>query len=192
MGETVKEGILRVVAAHPGIRLADLARRLGKRYQHVRQEVRDLAGRGRVALRREDYLRVYPAATQRLRLPRHAGGDDEDAVKERIRRFLESEGWRVRVRYGRAQGPDVVATRGRRTWIIEVKGMATRRPMFNNYFLAALGSLMQRMRDPGACYSVAFPDHPVYRRLWVGLPETVKRRLGVSAVFVGERIEVVR
>jgi hypothetical protein len=53
-----------------------------------------------------------------------------------------------------------------------------------NYFLAALGELLQRMDDTNARYSVAMPDLPQFRGLWERLPKLAKQRLGITALFV--------
>jgi len=185
---TVKERIKVVVEKSPGIRLSDLARKLGKQYQHVRQEVRDMANRGEVRLEKTDFYRVYPTEVQAKALL----SSSEAAIKARIARFLEDHDWEVTVRFGKTPGADIMAKRGKQTWLIEVKGMPTRRQMFNNYFLAALGTILQRMRQPKAHYSIAFPDHPVFRRLWAELPQLAKNALHLSALFVGDRIEEVR
>ena len=62
-----------------------------------------------------------------------------------------------------------------------------------NDFLGVLGRLLQQMSDPQAKYSVALPDLPRFRRLWIRLPELAKRRTGFSALFVDDagRVEEV-
>jgi hypothetical protein len=62
-----------------------------------------------------------------------------------------------------------------------------------NYFLGALGELLQRMNDPNAKYSVAFPNLEQFRRLWARLPRLAKERTVISCMFVradGEVTEV--
>jgi hypothetical protein len=39
-----------------------------------------------------------------------------------------------------------------------------------NYFLGALGEILQRMEDPTAKYSIALPDLQQFRNLWKKLP----------------------
>jgi hypothetical protein len=58
-------------------------------------------------------------------------------------------------------------------WIIEVKGCGSRNPMRHNFFLMVLGELLQRMDDPKAKYSIAFPNMKQYRGLWDRLPRIV-------------------
>lgn len=101
-----------------------------------------------------------------------------------MRANLIRGGWTVAVAMGRERGADVIATRGGERWIIECKGSGSLPPMDNNYFIGALGELLQRMTDDAARYSVAFPDQPKFRRLWSELPEHPKRSLGLSCLFV--------
>ena len=53
-----------------------------------------------------------------------------------------------------------------------------------NYFLRALGELLQRMNDPDARYGLAFPDNRQYRGLVDRLPKLAKQRLGLVVYFV--------
>ena len=53
-----------------------------------------------------------------------------------------------------------------------------------NYFLGALGELLQRMDKPEAMYSIAFPDMQQFRRLWERLPALARERMQISALFV--------
>ncbi len=60
----------------------------------------------------------------------------------------------------------------------------SRQPMRVNYFLAILGETLERMDDPGACYSISLPDLAQFRGLWERLPELAKERTKVTALFV--------
>lgn len=108
----------------------------------------------------------------------------EDDVKAAIAKMLESTGWAVEVAWGRTRGIDIAATRGGERWVIECKGTGSSPPMQNNFFLGAVGELLQRMHHVHTKHSVAFPDVKKYRRLWSELPATVKERLQVTALFV--------
>lgn len=94
----------------------------------------------------------------------------EDEVKRRLAAWLEKDGWSVEVASGKARGPDIRATRGEGQWIIEAKGCGSRQQMRVNYFIGALGELLQRMDVDGARYSLAFPDMKQFRGLWDRLP----------------------
>jgi len=117
-------------------------------------------------------------------------GIAEDEVKLLIGRWLERGGWEISIAAGREPGPDILARQGSRSWTIEVKGSGSRSQMRVNYFLSALGQILQRMNSDKTRYSVAFPDMPQYRRLWQRLPREAKRRTGISALFVGAGGEV--
>ncbi len=108
----------------------------------------------------------------------------EDGVKRASQLWLEESGWQVSVIWGRGRGIDVIATKDGRRWVIEAKGCGSLDPMRVNYFLAILGELLQRMDDPDARYSIALPDLKQFRRLWQRLPDLVKSRTTISALFV--------
>lgn len=127
-------------------------------------------------------------SSSRKLVPRSTNGEtnslSEDATKQLLSAWLEKENWAVQIAWGKSRGIDVVATRGLERWIIEVKGCGSLQPMRLNYFLAVLGELLQRMSDPSAQHSIAFPDIAQFRGLWQRLPELVKARLGITALFV--------
>jgi|GEM_PF-1094524 hypothetical protein len=116
----------------------------------------------------------------------------EDSVKRHIRDWLSEDGWRVEVKWGKERGIDIFACKNDICWIIEAKGIGKYQPMRVNYFLGALAELMQRMSNPHALYSVAFPDISQYRRLWDRLPSLAKERTGVSALFVSDTGKITR
>jgi hypothetical protein len=108
----------------------------------------------------------------------------EDSLKQILKIWLEGQGWQVEVKWGRAHGVDIEATRAQERWSIEVKGCGSRPEMRVNYFLMILGETLQRMDDPNRRYSIALPDHPQFRKLWNRLPALAKARTGISALFV--------
>jgi len=115
----------------------------------------------------------------------------EDDVKQFLEKWLIGEGWQVQVAWGHAPGIDIVACRGTRRWVIEVKGSGSLNAMRVNYFLGVIGETLQRMDDPDASYSIAFPDIQQFRRLWERLPAIAKNRTGISALFVDKNGSVV-
>lgn len=116
----------------------------------------------------------------------------EDEIKEVVESWLKADGWETKVAWGKAQGIDIDARRGLERWIIEVKGPGSRQPMRVNYFISILGETLQRMSDPTARYSIAFPDLPQYRNLWSRLPDLAKSRTGISIIFVSKSCQLVR
>lgn len=84
------------------------------------------------------------------------------------------EGWHSQVAWGNPRGIDIDARRDSEQWIIEVKGPGARQPMGVNYFIGIFGETLLRMDDPGAKYSIAFPDFPKHRGLWDRLPGLAK------------------
>jgi len=108
----------------------------------------------------------------------------EDDLKRGLELWLNANGWRVSVKWGMAHGIDIEASRLGKRWVIETKGCGSRSAMRANYFLAVLGETLQRMNDPTARYSVAFPDMAQFRKLWNQLPPLAKARSKISALFV--------
>lgn len=109
----------------------------------------------------------------------------EDEVKEAVRRWLTGQGFTVEVAFGRQRGIDVEAKHpdGRR-WVIEAKAAVTSDQQQGNYFLGALGELLQRMDDPDAIYALALPSNRRYRGLVRRLPRLAKQRLGLVVIWV--------
>lgn len=85
----------------------------------------------------------------------------EDEVKEAVRRWLTSQGFAVTVALGHERGIDIDARHpdGRR-WIIEAKGEVASDQQQGNYFLGALGELLQRMDDLNATYGLGIAEQP--------------------------------
>lgn len=144
----------------------ELAARLGVIRQHVNQVsrrlerqgliVRQQGWRGKIVNRRTNAPAPEP------RPPRSASTGDlitEDEVKQAMKEHLEVKGYRVDVRWGKERGIDIVADGPDGRLIIEAKGDAPTPQMQGNYFLGALGELLQRMSDPDATYGIALPDN---------------------------------
>src|SRR5690606_14908871 len=87
----------------------------------------------------------------------------EDAAKEILKAWLESNGWECKVAWGKERGIDIDAVRQSERWIIEVKGIGSRPEMRVNYFIGMLGETLQRMSNPEAKYSIAVPDVAQFR-----------------------------
>jgi hypothetical protein len=115
----------------------------------------------------------------------------EDEVKAAVGGYLMSFGAHVHVAWGHERGVDIEAR-----WVvegtgqvcerqlIEAKGEASLQPQQVNYFLGALGELVQRFEDPDASYGLALPDNPQYRRLVERLPLHARRCLKLTVYFV--------
>lgn len=84
--------------------------------------------------------------------------------------YLEAAGFRVTVAWGRQRGVDIRAESGAEVMLLEAKGSAVNPPQQVNYFLGALGELLQRMSDRAATYGLALPDSQQYRGLAARLP----------------------
>lgn len=122
------------------------------------------------------------AGPPRMRKPDHLMA--EDTVKRFLYAHLLAEGYSGDVAWAHAPGIDidVVGPGGR--LIIEAKGEAASNQQQHNYFLGALGELVQRMSDDSARYGLAFPDHRQYRGLAKRLPSLVWQRLQLVVYLV--------
>jgi len=109
----------------------------------------------------------------------------EDEVKEAVRRWLTGQGFTVSVAMGHERGIDIDARHpdGRR-WIIEAKAEVASDQQQGNYFLGALGELLQRMDDQNATYALPLPSNRRYRSLVRRVPPLAKRRLGLVLIWV--------
>jgi hypothetical protein len=175
----------------------DLGRRLGVARQAVNQTCRRLARLGLITREvgldgklvnrldsgtaKTQVVPTPPALTTTGPAPSLLS---EDEVKRAVKDHLEALGYIVTVAWGRAPGADIDACHPGRRIIIEAKAAVALAPQQANYFLGALGELLQRMEDPDARYGLALPDNRQYRNLVGRLPELAKQRLGLVIFFV--------
>jgi hypothetical protein len=108
----------------------------------------------------------------------------EDEVKQGAKEFLEAQGFLVTIAWGRERGIDIEAVSATDILLLEAKGSAQNPPQQVNYFLGALGELLQRMTEPDAAYGLALPDSSQYRGLVGRLPPLVWDRLRFTVLFV--------
>lgn len=174
----------------------ELAARLGARRQSVNQVTRRLTTEGRI----RRYLRPDGKLTNALQgdgpiaesaatqPPPGSPGNEvlaEDEVKSAVRDYLDALGYTVTVAWGRTRGIDIEATHLTKSrQVIEAKGEATSDQQQGNYFLGALGELLQRMSDPDATYALALPDNRRYRGLVQRLPALARQRLALRVYWV--------
>lgn len=119
--------------------------------------------------------------------PAHVGAVllSEDEVKGAVRDWLANQGFTVTVAMGHERGIDIDARHpdGRR-WVVEAKAGVASDQQQGNYFLGALGELLQRMDDPVATYALALPNNRRYRGLIHRLPRLAKQRLNLHVLWV--------
>lgn len=129
---------------------------------------------------------VTLAGDQAVRQFVYAGEVDltEDQVKQAVEGALRQESWNVDTRWGRAHGIDIEARRGAERLVLEAKGEGSRPAMRVNFFLGALGELLQRMDSPAACYGLALPAHRQFAGLVSRLPAWVRARLNLRFYLV--------
>lgn len=109
----------------------------------------------------------------------------EDDVKRAVRDHLTQQGWTVsEPAWGQKTGIDIQAVMQNRVLVVEAKGEARSDQQMGNYFLSALGELIQRMDSPDKEYALAFPEHRRYLNMVARLPLWVKRHLRLQFFFV--------
>jgi len=114
-------------------------------------------------------------------------GMTEDEVKAAMKSTLEGCGYEVHVKWGKKSGSDILAVIGGRRLVIETKREGAYRQMLGNYFLNALGEILQRMSDTSASYGIALPAHASYVELVLKLPKRVREALQLDFYFVRSR-----
>jgi len=203
---TLADRIIKLLEHNPGLTDREITDSLNGHsapQQPVNQQSHSLKAKGIITRRnRSDGLignYLTTQATSQVFIPKvepaHSSSNDnmsEDEVKRMLEKWLVSNGWQVRVAWGHQQGSDIEAHQGNKHWIIEVKGCGSRQAMRVNYFLGAIGELLQRMDKPEASYSLAFPDMQQFRGLWNRLPALAKNRTGISALFVDANGSVIQ
>jgi len=189
----------RIIGALRSAALDDdqLATQLGVVRQQINQTCRGLEKRGLVTrgmgpsgkiVNRLSGSSMAPLPSAPGRAPRTRpatlGALAEDEVKAAIRDRFEAQGFTVAVAWGRIRGIDIEARRGDERWAIEAKGEAPTDQMGGNYFLNALGELLQRMSDERAHYAIALPENRRNLGLVERFPDLARRRLGLTVFFV--------
>jgi hypothetical protein len=196
----LNEEIIQVIHKTPGLTDRELTNALrGSRasQQPINQAARKLEQKGcLIRKRRQDNLiGNYPSGTyvdpSTQTIPSDIINHDvdalsEDGIKKVLDSWLRADGWETKIAWGNKQGIDIDARRGSERWIIEAKGPGSRQPMRVNYFIGILGETLQRMSEPKARYSIAFPDIEQYRRLWERLPKLAKSRTRISMILVSK------
>jgi hypothetical protein len=117
---------------------------------------------------------------------RPASALTEDEVKQGAKEYLEAAGFSVTVAWGHQRGVDISAVSDSETLFLEAKGSAQNPPQQVNYFIGALGELLQRMSDPAASYGLALPDNSQYRGLVGRLPALTWKRLRFTVIFISK------
>jgi len=111
-------------------------------------------------------------------------GMTEDEVKAAMKSTLEGLAYEVHIKWGQKSGSDILAVLGERRLVIEAKGEGSYRQMLGNYFLNALGEILQRMSDNLTSYAITLPAHPSYIELVLKLPKRVREVLQLDFYFV--------
>lgn len=189
--------ILSVLGSEGSLDDDELAARVGVRRQSINQVTRRLAAEGRIRRFRGPEGKLVNAVQDGVQPPQQAfepshlaprdldGPLSEDDVKAAVGDYLRARGYSVTVAWGRARGIDIEAahpTENRQ--VIEAKGAVDSDQQQGNYFLGALGELLQRMSDPEAIYALALPDNRRYRGLVRRLPVLARERLSLRVYWV--------
>lgn len=177
-----------------GVPLDDdqLAARLGVVRQMVNQTARRLSQQGRLTRHAAAGAKITnllstteaPLPLPPAPKPSPSSRLTEDEVKKAVHDHLVDEGYEVTVAWGRSRGVDIDARGARGRFLLEAKGEVALQPQQVNYFLGAIGELVQRMSDPDARYGLGLPDNPQYRGLVRRLPDLAWERFDLVVFFV--------
>lgn len=132
-------------------------------------------------------LEVRSEGLRRLCYEREEGLTESE-LKTVLAFHLRNKGFNVKVTHRGSHGPDIVAQMKDKKIVIEVKGEGSSPTMRENYFLAIIGEICKRMKDPHADYMLALPAHKDFVNKALNLPKLAKQRLGIKFIF-GRKIE---
>jgi len=190
----VADRIFGLLTQTPDLDDDEIAARLGLQRQQVNQVCRSLATQGVIRRSAGPHQKIVNRLAEGATAPTRAqatsvapltgGFVTEDEVKAAVKEHLEEQGYTVSVAWGRTRGIDIEAVGPRGRFLIEAKGEVASQPQKTNYFLGALGELLQRMSDERATYGLALPDNGTYRGLLDRLPGLAKRRLNLRVLYV--------
>ena len=197
---TVAEQILNLLATEGPLTDPTIASRLGVNREDVKAlcvqlEIRKKVRRGP----RSDGRTVTQLVGQPLTLSSQPQATEvtrlltEDEVKIAMKNHLERDDYEVAVIFGQAEGIDIEAAKGNERILIEARGEAGSAEQQTDYFLTALGSIVQWMSDTDARYGIAVPDNEVNRKLVQGLPPLSRSRLNLTVFYVkrdGDKLQV--
>ena len=93
----------------------------------------------------------------------------ENQIKHILANWLKNDGWNVEIHWRKSKGPDLLATKNNKKWIIEAIGLSTKQLAIIKSFNSVLGEILQRMNDPKSKYSIALPYQKEYKNLWLSL-----------------------
>lgn len=191
---TLADRIVDLLMESPDLDDDQISARLGVARQHVNVASRTLAAKGVLQRFTGPSGKIVNRLAKNglIRLPSppppsqtESAFVSEDEVKAAVKRYLEARGYEVRVAWGRHPGTDIEATGRSGRFLIEAKGEVASQPQKTNYFLGAIGELVERMSDEQATYGLTLPDNRTYRRLVQRLLRLAKNRLRLRVLFVG-------
>lgn len=194
---SIAQRVIAVLASEGSLDDDELAARLEVRRQSINLVTRRLTAEGRIRRSPGPEGKLVNAVQdgmqpfQPVSEPSHFTPGDpgaplsEDDVKGAVGDYLRAQGYSVTVAWGRARGIDIEATHpSENRQVIEAKGAVDSDQQQGNYFLGALGELLQRMSDTEAIYALALPDNRRYRGLVRRLPMLARERLGLRVYWV--------
>jgi hypothetical protein len=188
---TIAERILSLLAEHGPMTDRVLAEHIRKMPQSINPTANRLATEGRIQRLRGPDGKILNALPDQYVEPPTAPSEapdamiSEDSVKAAVQAHLEALGYTVDVAWGRTRGIDIEAKHvSLARLVIEAKGEVLSDQQQGNYFLGALGELIQRLDDPDAIYALALPDNKRYRGLVARLPALARQRLNLTVYWV--------
>lgn len=188
---TLAERIIETLKSGDPLDDAHLAKLLGVQHQAVNQTCRKLVDQGKLKRSKSVGGTIQNHLTDQALietppppLSPTGGMLAEDEVKKAVSYHLRTQGYAVEVAWGHHPGVDIEANRSGDRILVEAKGEVALNPQQHNYFVGALGELVQRLADPDARYGLALPDNKQYRNLVKKLPPLARQRLDLVVYFV--------
>lgn len=188
---TIAERILSLLAEHGPLTDRVLAEHIRKMPQSINPTANRLATEGRIQRLQGPDGKIRNALPDQYVEPPTGPSEapdgviSEDAVKAAVLAHLEALGYEVDVAWGRTRGIDIEAIHvSLPRLVIEAKGEVLSDQQQGNYFLGALGELVQRLDDPETTYGLALPDNTRYRGLVARLPALARQRLNLTVYWV--------
>jgi len=98
--------------------------------------------------------------------------------------WLQKKNWDVVINRTGTCPPDVVATKGKKKWIIAVKGHISVAASRSGNFHSAIGEILQKADNSTTKLSVAFPDLDENQDFWRMFSQISKKRARISSLFI--------
>lgn len=115
---------------------------------------------------------------------------DEKNVEKVMINWVKSKNFKIMPETYKRSGVDIEAwnNKTRRYWFIEVKGYPGKKLSMHaqkqEWFIAAIGQIIKRMRQKNGKYGIAFPNFEFYEKKSLDLPNIARERLKLNIFLI--------